>query len=62
MTTTQTDQPQYDINWKEADHTIDAIGDFIEEAIAEYNKQTQLYILGRLEDVVSNLIFDRTPQ
>lgn len=60
MTTTQI--PQYDINWQEADHTVDAIGDAIEAGIAEYNKQTQLYILKRLEDVVANLIFDRTPQ
>lgn len=60
MTTTQT--PQHDIDYQQADQETDDVADSIELTIAGYNKQTQLYILKALEDVVSNLIFDRTPQ
>lgn len=58
MTTTQTSN----INWQEADSTIDAIAAAIEDGISEDDKETQVYILKNLEDVVSNLIFDRAPQ
>lgn len=62
MTTTQIPHRNTNIDNRAGDEAIDVIGDFIEDTIADVNKDTQLYILKYLEDVVANLIFDRTPQ
>lgn len=55
MTTTQTPK----INYREADPVVDKIAEFIEQAVADHTPEEQEYILRSLDDVVSNIAFDR---
>ncbi len=53
MTTTQA------INFQEADTLIDDIASFIEAQVDDCTTEEQEYILRSLDDVISNIAFDR---
>lgn len=55
MTTTQTPK----INYREADPVIDKIAEFIEAQIDDLPQDEQEYVLRSLDDIVSNIAFDR---
>jgi hypothetical protein len=54
MITTQTP-----INYREADQLTDSIATFIEAQVDDRTPEEQEYILRNLDDVISNIAFDR---
>lgn len=50
------------INYRTADPIIDAIDADIKARLEDVDPDDALYILATLDDVVSNIIFDRTPK